>query len=126
MNLDNVVKKMRRTVDSHKLSEGRYCRWLWQDEGKTRRLGCSEYGCADAANLLYTLGDFPGEPAGRAEWVAALREMQNPVTGLFSEPTHHTLHTTAHCIAALELFDALPLYPLTALRPYLQPMETVV
>ena len=33
--------------------------------------------------------------------------------GRFEEPTHHTIHTTAHCVAALELFDAAPSLPLT-------------
>jgi len=36
--------------------------------------------------------------------------MQNPGTGMYEEPTHHTIHTTAHCMAALELFDAKPLH----------------
>ena len=47
-----------------------------------------------------------------------MQAMQTPETGLFYEGTHHTIHTTAHVVAALELFDARPLYPLTALLPY--------
>ena len=30
---------------------------------------------------------------------------------MYHEQTHHPIHTTAHCTAALELFDAVPLYP---------------
>ena len=44
-----------------------------------------------------------------------MQEMQDPRTGLFCEGSHHPLHTTAHVTAAPELFDAQPLYPLTAL-----------
>lgn len=34
------------------------------------------------------------------------------------EATHHPIHTTAHCTVALELFDALPKYKMTAFEPY--------
>ena len=47
-----------------------------------------------------------------------MQDMQDKETGLFYEGTHHTIHTTAHVVAALELFDAQPRYPLTALFPY--------
>lgn len=77
--------------------------------------GPDPYGCADAANLLYTLGRFPRDPAERAGWVEVLRGLQDPDTGLYREDTHHPVHTTAHCLAALELFDARPLHPLHAL-----------
>lgn len=119
IDLNPFVEKVRRTVESHRLSEGSYCRWLWQDEQNTRELGVNEYGCADAANILYSIGDFPRDPAKRAQWVAALQQMQDPQTGMFVEKTHHTIHTTAHCTAALELFDAQPLYPIKGLEPYL-------
>ena len=46
-------------------------------------MGVNEYGCADAANILYTIGNFEREPEKRAEWVRVLREMQNPETGAF-------------------------------------------
>lgn len=119
MNIDRLIEKIYSTVESHRLSEGEYCRWLWQDEKGTRQLGINEYGCADAANILYTIGRFEGDPEKRACWVRAMQDMQDPETGMFTEATHHTIHTTAHVIAALELFDALPRYPLTALSGYL-------
>lgn len=128
MNIDGLVGKIRNTVASHRISEGVYARWLWQDSVGSRELGVNEYGCADAANILYTIGDFPQEPEKRAEWVKVLRGMQNPETGMYTEKTHHTIHTTAHCLAALELFDAQPEHRVKALLPYLEKekMETLL
>lgn len=117
--MQELIGKIRRTVASHRLAEGEYCRWLWQNQRGDRQLGVNEYGCADAANILYTIGDFPGAPESRGRFVSALQKMQAPETGLFHEATHHPIHTTAHCLSALELFDQRPLYPLTALTPYL-------
>ena len=119
MDIQGIIIRAHDVVDSHRLAEGAYCRWLWQSKEGQRELGVNPYGCADAANILYTIGDFPGEPAARAHWISALQAMQEPATGLFHEATHHPIHTTAHCTAALELFDARPLNPFTALMPYL-------
>lgn len=115
INIDGIIEKIELCVEKHKLSTGCYSRWLWGN----RDLGRNEYGCADAANILYTVGNFPSNPEERAEWIRNLQEMQNPETGLFEEATHHTIHTTAHCFAALELFDAQPLYKPVALEKYL-------
>ena len=115
--LDDLIEIILHSVEQHKLGTGAYCRWLW-DNGKGRNLGLNEYGCADAANILYTVGRFPGDPEERAVWISTLQSLQNPETGLFHEKTHHYLHSTAHCSAALELFDAKPLYPVKALEPY--------
>jgi hypothetical protein len=114
--LRELVCAIEATVKRHALGRtGAYARWLWQDELGTRQLGINEYGCADAANILYTVGGLPGASAEREAWVAALAGRQDPTTGLFREVTHDPIHTTAHCVAALELFDAHPRYPLTAL-----------
>lgn len=121
MNIDHLIEKIRQNVARHRIEEGVYARWLWQDAKGERVLGKNEYGCADAANILYTIGDFPQEPENRAKWVAALQSMQDPQTGLYREATHVIFHTTAHCVAALELFDARPLYPITAMEPYKDP-----
>lgn len=115
--INPLVEAVRKQVASHKIADGAYARWVL-DNGTQRKMGVNEYGCADAANLLYTIGDFPRDPAERTCWVETLQNMQDPDTGLFVEGTHHTIHTTAHCIAALELFDALPKYPLKAFEPY--------
>ena len=118
MNLDPLVRKIHRTVDTHRLNTGEYARWLWQNERCDRKLGINEYGCADAANILYTLGDFPGDPAERDCWIRAMQGMQGE-DGLYHEATHHEMHTTAHVIAALELFDARPLHRLSAYDRFL-------
>ena len=116
ISIDPLLSSIRATVASHRISEGVYTRWFHcLPEGETVRI--NEYGCADAANILYTLGDFPKDPSQRQAWVQALQGLQYSDTGFFEEPTHHPIHTTAHCVAALELFDALPLHPLTGLDP---------
>ena len=119
INLDRFIEKCIGIVERHHLNAGEYSRYLWQDERQTRKMGVNEYGCADAANILYSIGYFPQEAEERDAFVRTLRGMQNPETGLYYEGTHHTIHTTAHCLAALELFDAQPLHPPTALLPYL-------
>lgn len=117
--IDNIIDNIYNTVESHRLeNEGEYARWLWQNEENDRKMGLNEYGCADAANILYSIGKFPDTSAKREAWVKTLQGFQNPESGLFQEPTHHFIHTTAHCIAALELFDAKPAYPLTDLMKY--------
>lgn len=119
MTIDHIIDKIRYVVDTHRLeNEGEYARFLWQNEEGNRKMGINEYGCADAANILYTIGDFPKEAKVREAFVRTLQSMQDKESGLFEEGTHHTIHTTAHCTAALELFDARPLYPFTALMKY--------
>ncbi len=120
LDIRNIVKAIHKTVESHKLAkEGEYARWLWQNEKGNRELGINEYGCADAMNILYTIGEFACTPEVRKARLDALRSLQNKETGMFTEATHHTIHTTAHCAAAIELFDAKPLYPLYGLHQYL-------
>lgn len=118
MELDYLLNKIRTTVENHKLENGAYAHWLWQDEEGNRKLGPNEYGCADAANILYMLGDMPKDVEERKKRVNALQEFQNSKTGMFWEGTHHELHCTAHCVAALELFDELPRYPLKGLDKF--------
>ena len=118
INLDPIIEKAEATVASHKIGKGDYARWLWQTAKNDRQLGSNPYGLADAANILYMTGSFPQDDEERAEFVKNLRGFQNPETGLFNENTHHTYHTTAHCTAALELFDKYPSYPFTALRQF--------
>jgi hypothetical protein len=71
------------------------------------------YGCADAANIAYTLDRFPIRNE-QEDWIRSLQSFQDPETGLFydKEGTHHPYHTTAHCCSAIELFDLVPLYPI--------------
>lgn len=117
--LSHFIDRVREILVTHELgSPGAYRRWITQDANGGRDLGINEYGVADAANILYTIGWFPESPDERAGWVAQIRDLQEPASGMFREATHHPIHTTAHCLAALELFDARPLHPLTELRSY--------
>jgi hypothetical protein len=113
--LDRVVS----ILDRHALGPtGAYSRWTRDAaDGSPRARGPDPYGASDAANLLWTLGTFPADPGDRQKWVSTLREWQEPESGLFRDATHHPIHTTAHCTAALELFDARPLHRLAALEP---------
>ncbi|MBQ8510972.1 MAG: hypothetical protein IJ493_13805 [Clostridia bacterium] len=121
IDLRGVCDKILAVIEAHKVTDGQYARWLWQDARSSRELGVNPYGCADAANTLYMLGEFPRDPAERAEWVRTLRAMQDPETGLYHESTHHAIHTTAHCMAALELFDAMPEHRAAALERCMEP-----
>ena len=116
--IDSLIDIIAKAVEDHRLAPGSYARFLWNNPAGTRKMGRNEYGCADAANILYTIGRFPSDPEERAAFVRNLQEMQDPVTGQYHEHTHHTIHTTAHCTAALELFDAKPLYKCEGLRQY--------
>jgi hypothetical protein len=59
-----VIAAIKRTVEKHELKDkGAYCRWLWGGtvwggDSAPRELGKNEYGCADAANILYTINEF--------------------------------------------------------------------
>jgi hypothetical protein len=100
---------------------GAYARWTRPNVSGPRDLGVNPYGCADAVNLLYTLGKLPDRPEERSAWIDALQSLQDPKDGLFRETTHHPIHTTAHCVAALELLDAVPRHPVRGLAPQRDP-----
>jgi len=98
-------------VEAHRVAPGAFrCR---RGDGPG---SADPYGCADALNLRYTLGLEPAPPTEREEAVATLHRFQEPATGLFRDATHHPLHTTAHCLAALELLDAPPPHRLAELE----------
>ena len=117
--IEPIIEKIRQTVYAHRLEEeGQYTRWTFAfPEGETKRV--NEYGVADAANILYMTGDFKPDRAFRDGFVKTLKGLQHPDTGLYEEPTHFPTHTTAHCIAALELFDEKPDHPVKALEAQL-------
>ena len=116
INLDSMIEKIHNVVKSHYLGNGAYARYLWQDANKTRKMGINEYGCADAMNILYSINQFPTGKE-REDCLDALLSLQSEETGLFEEHTHHFIHTTAHCIASIELFDAKPRYPQKTMLP---------
>ncbi len=118
LDIRELVNTIEEIVVNHNLGAvGAYRRWNWRDGKRGRDPDLNPYGCADAANILYTIGRFPGAPEKRGRWIETLQSLQDRESGLFHEPTHHEIHTTAHCVAALELFDARPLHPLRSLAP---------
>ena len=117
INLDSLIEKIHGVVKSHYLGDGAYARYLWQNSNGTRKMGINEYGCADAMNILYMINQFPkGEM--RTMCLEALQGLQEEDSGLFREHTHHFIHTTAHCTAAIELFDEVPKYPQKEMLKY--------
>lgn len=121
IDLQPIVKAALAAVDSAKLGPGRYSRFLGSQ--RARRAGGADlnpYGCAAAACVLYTTGNFPRDADERAASIATMQANQSPETGMFSEPSHNAYHSTAYVPAALELFDAAPLHPLRGLHPLLE------
>ena len=122
--LNPLITRVEETLARHQTSEiGVYQRWTGSENPTDE--GVNPYGVADAANLLYTIGRFPRDLPERAAWIGVLQDLQNPETGLYREGTHHTFHVTAHCIAALELFDARPLHPLRGLAHLGEPTALI-
>lgn len=119
LNITPIINNIAEVVENHKLAPGCYKRFPEDDFP-------NPYGCADAANILYSIGRFPRERYERDEFVRILREMQDKESGLFVEKpsdtskfVHDPIHTTAHCMAALELFDSAPNQSAKALEQYL-------
>lgn len=113
--IEDLVKATLGVIHRCRLDgRGRYKRWAvpgnphYNDD-------LNPYGVADAANLLYTINAMPHDAAEQRGFLDALGSRQDAETGLFNEPTHHPYHTTAHCIAAMELFEGLAPHRLTAM-----------
>ena len=122
--LRHILREVRSVVSSHAgTTPGEYHRILQPGADKSVKTGVTAYGCADAACILYTLGDLPGSGSGREAWIRAIRRFQNPETGLFEDGSHHEIHTTAFALAALDLFDARAEHPLKALQPLKEKRE---
>ncbi len=101
---------------------GAYRRWTFS-RPPADATAANPYGCADAANLLYTLGALPCRPEARRAHTDALRGFGSRQSGLFEEATHHPLHVSAHCLAALELFDPPPSPPPAVLEQWADPAQ---
>ena len=71
------------------------------------------YGVADMACILHTLDMLLPTEKERTEWAAAFQTFQNPDSGWLIEkaPTHDPLHNTAFALAAMNLLDLAPHYP---------------
>jgi hypothetical protein len=81
------------------------------------------YGVADMACIFYTLGKLRPTEEERTQWAAAFQVFQNPQTGWLVEksPTHNPLHNTAFALAALQLLDLTPRYPVVMGPEYADP-----
>ena len=103
-----LIKDIKKIVDRHYLGEpGKYARWITQDAKNSRDLGAIPYGCANAANILYTIGELPTDFAEREAFVKVLQDVQNKHNGLFENPGNFATHTTAFVSGALNLLDEL-------------------
>ena len=66
IDIRDLIESVKLTVKNHNLGRpGEYQRWRWQDNGNSRDLGINAYGCADAANILYSIGSFPEDKVER-------------------------------------------------------------
>lgn len=115
--INQLIRNVKKVVDRHQIAPGVYARWTLND-GTDRDMGVNEYGCADAANILYTINEFPRDIAERQAWIDTLQGMQHADSGLFKEATHPDFHVTAHCLGSLELFDAGALHRIAAFDKY--------
>jgi hypothetical protein len=119
IDLRQFVLNVKAILESHNLgTPGAYKRWLFQNESGNRNMGIDVYGCSDAANILYTIGDLPCSQDERSSWISTLQSFQNKDTGLFSDKDISTIHTCAFSVGALELFEAKPLYPMYGLKEF--------
>ncbi|MBQ8151095.1 MAG: hypothetical protein IJ041_11330 [Clostridia bacterium] len=113
------IQSVEQIVARHRLENpGEYTRWLSQNEQGTRDLGSTPYGCANAVNILYTIGALPDSGDERQAMVRVLQAFQDAETGLFVNPGNYETHTTAFLAGALDLLGAKPLYTAEAFRKY--------
>lgn len=117
--LRGFIDEIRRIVDRHSLGKtGEYSRWITQDAKGSRDLGCTPYGSANAANILYTIGQLPDTFAEKEAFAKVLQSFQDPDTGLFTNPGNFETHTTAFVAGALYLLGAKPLCRAEGFRKY--------
>ena len=118
--LRGFIRQVEQIVRRHNLGRtGEYTRWLTQDARGSRSLGSTPYGCANAVNILYTIGALPEDVQQRQEFVRVLQAFQDGESGLFVNPGNYETHTTAFVSGALKLLDARPLYRAKAFEKYM-------
>ncbi len=118
--LRGFFRQVEQIVRRHNLGRtGEYTRWLTQDARGSRSLGSTPYGCANAVNILYTIGALPEDVQQRQEFVRVLQAFQDGESGLFVNPGNYETHTTAFVSGALKLLDARPLYRAKAFEKYM-------
>lgn len=114
------INDVERIVARHKLNNtGEYTRWLTQDTKGSRNLGSTPYGCANAVNILYTIGALPDAFEDRQAFVQVLQSFQEKENGLFVNPGNYETHTTAFVSGALALLGAKPLYQAEGFKQYI-------
>lgn len=82
------------------------------------------YGVADMACVLYTIGALHPSAAQRLQWADAFELFQNAQTGWFREKDPVTLspqHNTAFALAAMNLLDLEPRFPVKMDTEYAHP-----
>lgn len=113
------IQSVKHIVDRHNLGKpGEYTRWLTQNEAGTRDLGATPYGCANAANILYTIGALPDSFDEKQAFAQVLQSFQDAQSGLFTNPGNYEAHTTAFVSGALYLLGAKPLHQARAFRQH--------
>lgn len=118
------IQSVKYIVDRHYLGKpGEYARWITQDAKGSRNLGAIPYGCANAANILYTIGALPESLEERQAFIRVLQSFQDEDTGLFVNPGNYETHTTAFVSGALKLLDARPLHQAKGFSKYLNKEE---
>ena len=114
------IQAVKDIVARHNLGKpGEYTRWLTQNAQGNRDLGSSPYGCANAANILYTIGALPESAEEKQAFIRVLQAFQDEESGLFVNPGNYETHTTAFVSGALKLLDARPLHRAHAFEQYL-------
>ena len=74
-NIVPFIENVKKVIKSHEIATGKYARRTF---GRTE-LTVDEYGCADAANILYTIGEFPSEEWERKIWIETLQNREKNV-----------------------------------------------
>jgi len=114
------IAAVEQIVARHNLGNpGEYTRWLTQDAKGSRNLGSTPYGCANAANILYTIGVLPDSFAEKQAFAKVLQGFQDAESGLFVNPGNYETHTTAFVSGALALLGAKPLHQAEGFRQYM-------
>ncbi len=119
LDLRPLVDRFCAIIDRAQIAPGQWARWTAACPDQPHTV--NPYGCADAINLLATFDALPrnDDPVRQAA-IAGLQALQGD-DGLFHESTHHPIHCTAHCVAALNLLGAEPLRPLSGLQEFMDP-----
>ena len=117
--LREFIKNVKKIIEKHHIGNiGEYSRWITQDEKNSRDLGVTPYGCANAVNILYSIGELPNSASEKEAFIQVLQGFQNPESGLFVSAGNFETHTTAFLAGALNLLDAKPLYQANDFKLY--------